>query len=119
MSDKSSSDESESPRASKGKQLNSNRLPIFTEKEKWKVWFNRFEAVANLYNWSKKEKLAEVLPRLQGIAGNFVYDQLSSEVTRSYRKLVKELKNRFGEIDTTKIYISKFNNKRQYNEESV
>ncbi|CAC5398864.1 unnamed protein product [Mytilus coruscus] len=119
MSDKSSSDESENPGASKGKQLNSNRLPIFTGKEKWKVWFNRFEDVANLYNWSKKEKLAELLPRLQGIAGDFVYDQLSSEVTRSYRKLVKELKNRFGEIDTTKIYISKFNNRRQYNEESV
>ncbi|CAC5382708.1 unnamed protein product [Mytilus coruscus] len=119
MSDNFSSDESESPKASKGKQPNSNRLPIFTGKEKWKVWFNRFEAVANLCNWSKKEKLAELLPRLQGIAGDFVYDQLSSEVTRSYRKLVKELKNRFGEIDTTKIYISKFNNRRQYNEESV
>ncbi|CAC5417240.1 unnamed protein product [Mytilus coruscus] len=75
ISDKSSIDECESPRASKGKQLKSNRLPIFTGKEKWKVWFNRFEAVANLYNWSKKEKLVELLPRLQGIAGDFVYDQ--------------------------------------------
>ncbi|CAC5384585.1 FKBP6 [Mytilus coruscus] len=110
---------SDSDSSSNRKQLNSNWLPIFTGKEKWKVWFNRFEAVAKFINLSKKEKLAELLPRLQGIAGDFVFDQLSSEVTRSYRKLVKELKNRFGEIDTTKIYISKFNNREQYNEESV
>ena len=100
----------------KGKQQISNRLPIFTGKEKWKVWFNRFEAVADLYNWTNKEKLAELLPRLQGIAGDFVYDQLSTEVTRSYTKLVKELGNRFGEVDTTKIYISKFNNRKKLNE---
>ncbi|VDI37990.1 Hypothetical predicted protein [Mytilus galloprovincialis] len=116
----SSGDEDRSPRVSKSKQQNSNRLPIFTGKEKWKVWFNRFEAVAHLFSWSKKEKLAELLPRLQGTAGDFVYDQLSSKVTQSYRRLVKELENRFGEIDTTKIYISRFNGRRQANtDESV
>ncbi|CAG2239900.1 unnamed protein product [Mytilus edulis] len=115
----SSGDEDRSPRVSKSKQQNSNRLPIFTGKEKWKVWFNRFEAVAHLFSWSKKEKLAELLPRLQGTAGDFVYDQLSSKVTQSYRRLVKELENRFGEIDTTKIYISRFNGRRQHTDESV
>ncbi|CAG2239902.1 unnamed protein product [Mytilus edulis] len=115
----SSGDEDRSPRVSKSKQQNSNRLPILTGKEKWKVWFNRFEAVANLFSWSKKEKLAELLPRLQGTAGDFVYDQLSSKVTQSYRRLVKELENRFGEIDTTKIYISRFYGRRQHNDESV
>ncbi|VDI33903.1 Hypothetical predicted protein [Mytilus galloprovincialis] len=92
---------------------------VMRGKEKWKVWFNRFEAVAHLFSWSKKEKLAELLPRLQGTAGDFVYDQLSSKVTQSYRRLVKELENRFGEIDTTKIYISRFNGRRQHNDESV
>ncbi|CAG2184370.1 unnamed protein product [Mytilus edulis] len=92
---------------------------LSTRKEKWKVWFNRFEAVAHLFSWSKKEKLAELLPRLQGTAGDFVYDQLSSKVTQSYRRLVKELENRFGEIDTTKIYISRFNGRRQHTDESV
>ncbi|VDI01425.1 Hypothetical predicted protein [Mytilus galloprovincialis] len=115
----SSGDEDRSPRVSKSKQQNSNRLPIFTGKEKWKVWFNRFEAVAHLFGWSKKEKLVELLPRLQGTAGDFVYDQLSSKVTQSYRRLVKELENRFGEIDTTKIYISRFNGRRQHTDESV
>lgn len=63
--------------------------------------------------------MTELLPRLQGIAGDFVYDQLPREVTTSYRKLVKELDNRFQEVDTTKIYITKFNNRRQTGNESV
>ncbi|VDI13811.1 Hypothetical predicted protein [Mytilus galloprovincialis] len=66
----SSGDEDRSPRVSKSKQQNSNRLPIFTRKEKWKVWFNRFEAVAHL-------------------------------------------------LDTTKIYITRFNGRRQHADESV
>lgn len=126
--DESSSDESDDSQFSsdeelQGKQkknLNTgSRLPAFTGKEKWKVWFNRFEAVANIYGWSKKEKLAELLPRLQGIAGDFVYDQLSTEVTSSYRRLVRELDSRFKEVDTTKIYITKLHNRRQLEDESI
>lgn len=117
--EQSSDDENTVPISKKEKLMISNRLPIFSGKEKWKVWFNRFEAVANLHKWSSKEKLAELLPRLQGTAGDFVYDQLSSEVTSSYKKLVKELDSRFGEVDTTKIYITKFNNRRQLKDESA
>jgi hypothetical protein len=91
------------------KQTTNNRLPDYTGTEKWKVWINRFEAVADLHGWSRKERLSELLPRLQGTAGDFVYDQLSSRVTSSYSKLIKELENRFGEVDTTKIYITHYN----------
>jgi hypothetical protein len=90
------------------KQTTNNRLPDYTGTEKWKVWINRFEAVADLHGWSRKERLSEALPRLQGTAGDFVYDQLSSRVTSSYSRLIKELENRFVEVDTTKIYITKF-----------
>lgn len=98
---------------------NNNRLPPFTGKEKWRVWINRFEAVADLYDWSGKERLSELLPRLQDAAGDFVYDQLSSTIIKSYKKLTRELGNRFGEVDTTRIYISKFNNRRQMFNESI
>ncbi|CAG2212162.1 unnamed protein product [Mytilus edulis] len=33
------------------------KLPSFTGKEKWEVWINRFEAVANLQNWDNRTKL--------------------------------------------------------------
>ena len=40
------------------------------------MWLNRFNDVAHLKNWTNQEKLAELLPHLQGIAGEFVCDQL-------------------------------------------
>jgi hypothetical protein len=95
------------------KQTTNNRLPDYTGMEKWKVWINRFEAVADLHGWSCKERLSELFPRLQGTAGDFVYGQLSSRVTSSYSRLIKELENRFGEVDTTKIYITKFYHRHQ------
>lgn len=114
----SSSSDDETNGRNKGSS-NGARLPAFTGKEKWKVWFNRFQSVADLHGWSKRERLAELLPRLQGTAGEFVYDQLSREIRNSYRKLIKELDNRFREVDTTKIYITKFYNKRQVENESA
>jgi hypothetical protein len=43
------------------KQTTNNRLPVYTGTEKWKVWINRFEAVADLHGWSRKERLSELL----------------------------------------------------------
>ena len=53
------------------------RLHAFTGKEKWEVWINRFEAVSRLHQWNDECKLKELLPRLQGEAGDFAFDQLS------------------------------------------
>lgn len=38
------------------------------------AYINRFEAVAKLNNWTDEGKLAQLLPRLQGPAGEFVYE---------------------------------------------
>ena len=42
------------------------RLPPFYGKEDWKVWFNRFQDVAGMQNWSTQKRLLELLPKLQG-----------------------------------------------------
>jgi hypothetical protein len=47
-------------------------LPAFTGIEKWEAWYHRFEAVAELKGWDENDKLQELLPRLQGDAGDFV-----------------------------------------------
>ncbi|CAC5378598.1 unnamed protein product [Mytilus coruscus] len=52
------------------------KLPAYTEKEKWEVWYNQFEAVARLGKWDDRSKLRELLPHLQGAAGDFVFHQL-------------------------------------------
>ncbi|VDI33439.1 Hypothetical predicted protein [Mytilus galloprovincialis] len=81
------------------------KLPSFTGKEKWEVWINRFEAVANLQNWDNRTKLGELLTRLQGEAGDFVFDQLNSKTLKNYSKLATELKNRFGVFENKREHI--------------
>ena len=57
-------------------QRETTKLPIFTGKEPWNVWFNRFTEVADRRRWSEEDRLDEILPRLQGAAGEFVFGQL-------------------------------------------
>lgn len=89
------------------------KLPAYTGKEKWEVWYNRFEAVARLGKWDEKSKLRELLPHLQGAAGDFVFDQLPQKTLSSYRKITKEMQNRFGVFETKKNYKVLFNRRNQ------
>ena len=89
------------------------RLPAFTGKEKWEVWINRFETVARLQDWNNKSNLQELLPRLQGAAEDFAFDQMSENTLNIYSKLVSELKNRFGVIENMKTYRVQFNRRNQ------
>ena len=95
------------------------RLPPFTGKEPWKVYFNRFEDVARLEGWSETTKLRELLPRLQGQAGEFVYEQLSGDVRSNFRRLVRELKHRYRKVETTRTYSAQFSNRIKKSGESV
>ena len=56
--------------------LSGLKLPPFNGKEDWKVRINRFEAIAERRNWSEETKLDNLLPKLQGRTGDFVYTQL-------------------------------------------
>ena len=76
------------------------KLPPFSGKEEWKVWLNRFEAVAKGRNWDDEVKLDNLLPRLQGRAGDFVYNQLSEDTLSCYPELIKELNSRFRVVET-------------------
>ena len=89
------------------------KLPPFTGKERWDIWFNRFEEVVRLRGWDEERRLLEMLPRLQGPAGEFVYGQLNPTVRRSYTELVSELNSRFRVVETTKTYRTLFSNRDQ------
>ena len=60
------------------------KLPGYTGKERWDIWHNRFLEVARLRGWDDEQKLMELIPRLQGTAGDFVYGQLSSATRQNY-----------------------------------
>ena len=88
-------------------------MPPYNGKEEWKVWINRFEAIADRRNWSEEVKLDSLLPKLQGQAGDFVFTQLSKDTLSCYGELVKELNSRFRVVETEKTFASKFSQRVQ------
>lgn len=94
------------------------KIPPFTGKERWDIWYNRFTEVARLRHWNEEQRLIELLPRLQGPAGEFVYGQLNAGSRRSYPVLVEELQSRFRVVETTKTYRTLFSNREQNTGES-
>lgn len=95
------------------------KLPNFNGVESWKVWYNRFQDIARIQNWSESRKLVEILPRLQGVAGEFTYGQLSEKTRNNFSALVKELEFRFRKIETARTFAVKFSNRNQKRDESV
>ncbi|MCG7878230.1 MAG: retrotransposon gag domain-containing protein, partial [Candidatus Thiodiazotropha endolucinida] len=89
------------------------KIPPFNGKEDWKIWINRFEAIADRRRWSEDAKLDNLLPKLQGKAGELVFSQLFKEVLGSYGELVKELNSRFRVVETEKSFAAKFSTRVQ------
>ena len=85
----------------------------FDGKDEWDVWLSRFEAIARRHGWDNEEKLDHLLPRLQGLAGQFVFGQLPQEIIEDYRMLIKELDSRFRVVRTSRSYAAKFSRRNQ------
>ena len=95
------------------------RLPPFDGQEPWNIWFNRFHDVARLKRWNDEVRLCELLSRLQGKAGEFVYGQLSPAIRNNYAMLIDELDNMFRKVHTSKAFSAQFSNRNQRVSESV
>ena len=94
-------------------------MPPFNGKEDWKVWINRFEAIAERRNWSDETKLDNLLPKLQGRAGDFVYTQLPRATLACYTELVKELNSRFRVVEIQRAFAAKFSQRSQRADETI
>ena len=125
--DDSSDDQSEgefdflqdpSPRRTRSARWNP-RLPVFTGKEPWRVWFNRFKSVAKRRKWSEDECLDELLPKLEGTAGVFVFEQLPEAVINDFKKLVRELDNRFRKVESSRTFAAQFAHRTQKASETI
>ena len=71
------------------------KIPAFDGKSEWKVWLNRFEAIAQRRGWNTEQKLDELLPRLQGTAGDFVFTQLPTDYLNDYELIINEITSGF------------------------
>ena len=95
------------------------KIPPFNGKEDWKTWINRFEAIADRRRWDEESRLDNILPKLQGKAGDFVFSQLSKDTLSCYRELVTELNSRFRVVETEKSFAAKFSQRCQRADETV
>ena len=75
--------------------------------------------MADRRRWSNEDRLDELLPRLQGTAGEFVFGQLRRDVRSNYAQLVSELNSRFRVVVTKKTYGAQFSHRNQKANESV
>ena len=95
------------------------KLPPFNGREEWKVWIRRFESVAKRHHWDDETKLDNILPKLQGRAGDFVFNQLSEDTISCYPMLIKELNSRFHTVETEKAFAAKFSQRVQKTDETA
>ena len=94
-------------------------MPAFNEKDSWKVGYNRFKTIADLNEWDETTKLNELLPKLQGVAGEFVYGELPQEIIGNFSKLIEELESRFRTVETHKTYEAQFSKRTQLCGETI
>ena len=94
------------------------KIPPFNGKESWKTWYNQFSEIADRRQWSDEDRLDELLPKLQGDAGEFAFGELPKTVRTSYQTLVAELESRFRKVETSKSFELQFSNRSQKQSES-
>lgn len=99
--------------------LPESKLPPSKYKEEVKVWISRFEVVRERRCWDDGAELDNLLPRLQGRAGDFVFNQLPHETLSSYPALVKDLNNRFLVVETQNTFAANVSQRTQKHDEIV
>ena len=100
-------------RAQDSREFNEVKLPPFNGKEDGKVWVSRFETVAERRGWSDDKKLDNLIPKLQGKAGEFVFTQLPRGTLSCYSELIKELNSRFRVVETKRTFAARFSQRSQ------
>ncbi len=65
---------------------------------KWKSFYLQFKLAARQYRWDDSTRRRRLLESLRGKAIEYVYSQ-SSDVRHDYKKLVRTLKQRFGDCE--------------------
>ncbi|KAH3798759.1 hypothetical protein DPMN_152362 [Dreissena polymorpha] len=63
--------------------------------------------------------LDQLLPRLEGLAAQFAFSQLSPNLLNDYQSLVEELDSRFRVIEMPRSFVSKFSQRSQRHGETL
>ena len=83
------------------------KLPGFDGKEDWVTRITRFKVIADRYRWSEDDRLDQLFPKLEGLAADFPFSQLSPEGLNDYQELIRELTRRFRVVETARSFAAK------------
>ena len=100
-------------RAQDSRDFSEVKLPPFNGKEDWKVWVSRLETVAERRGWSDDKKLDNLIPKLQGKAGEFVFTQLPRGTLTCDSELIKDLNSRFRVVETKRTFAAQLSQRTQ------
>ena len=64
--------------------------------------------MASRRGWDHEKHLDIMLPKLQGLAGDYTFDELSSEECSRYKVVMKHLKHQFHKVESAKSYPTMF-----------
>ena len=76
--------------------------------ESWKTWYTHFDDVATRRGWDHEKHLDMMLPKLKGLVGDYMFNDLSSEEHSNYKVLIKHLKHQFHKVESAKTYATLF-----------
>ena len=83
------------------------------------MWHARFTTTADLNQWDETTRLTELMQRLQGIAAEFVFDEIPQEMLTNYVSLVSELDSRFKSVEANRTFKVQFSKRLQKYDETV
>lgn len=89
------------------------KMPAYNGKTRWETWIAQFEAIGRRQGWTEDDKLDHLLPRLEGVAAQFVFEQLPTSTIHNYPALIEELSSRFRVIETPRSFAVKFGRRVQ------
>lgn len=88
------------------------RQLIFDGKMSWDSFIKPFQATAMACRWTEEEKLFRLTSSLRGEAAEYVFNQVSPEITESLSGLQRALESRFREKRTSASYLNELENRK-------
>ena len=95
------------------------RQLVFDGKMSWDSFIIPFVSTAMVCRWTEEEKLFRLTSSLRGEAAEYVFNQLSTEITRSFDSLIRALESRFRERRTSASYLNELENRKLLGKERL
>ena len=95
------------------------RQLVFDAKMSWDSFIKPFVSTAMVCRWTEEEKLFRLTSSLRGEAAEYVFNQLSTEITRSFDGLIRALESRFRERRTSASYLNELENRKLLGKERL